>query len=82
MPEAFRELQERDARLFTKYAAIPYHMLKFIDWNDRYIVEQMANMFKVTPELCEERLTQVKNRNLYQQIYLAKNRSHSKGKMR
>ncbi|MFB5166148.1 MULTISPECIES: hypothetical protein [Parageobacillus] len=30
MPEAFRELQERDANHFTKYAAIPFHMLRFI----------------------------------------------------
>ncbi|MBW7651550.1 ImmA/IrrE family metallo-endopeptidase [Anoxybacillus sp. ST4] len=64
MPEAFRELQERDAKLFTKYAAIPYHMLDFIDWNERYIIEQMAHMFKVTPKLCEERLTQIQNRIL------------------
>lgn len=28
MPKAFRELQERDARHFTRYAAIPFHMLK------------------------------------------------------
>ncbi|MEK4167375.1 ImmA/IrrE family metallo-endopeptidase [Anoxybacillus sp. FSL W8-0104] len=64
MPEAFRELQERDAKLFTKYAAIPYHMLELIDWNERYIIEQMAHMFKVTPKLCEERLTQIQNRIL------------------
>lgn len=64
MAEAFRELQERDARLFTKYAAIPYHMLQFINWNDLYIVEQMASMFKVTSSLCTERLEQIKSRVL------------------
>ncbi|BDG48820.1 ImmA/IrrE family metallo-endopeptidase [Parageobacillus sp. KH3-4] len=67
MPEAFRELQERDANHFTKYAAIPFHMLRFIDWHEPYIVDYMSNMFKVTPELCEERLTQVKNRILIKQ---------------
>jgi Zn-dependent peptidase ImmA (M78 family) len=65
MPEAFRELQERDANHFTKYAAIPFHMLKFIDWNDLYIVEQMTSMFKVTPALCAERLEQIKSRVLF-----------------
>jgi Zn-dependent peptidase ImmA (M78 family) len=67
MPEAFRELQEWDASHFTKYAAIPFHMLRFIDWDDPYIIEHMSNMFKVTPELCEERLAQIKNRMLVKQ---------------
>jgi predicted metallopeptidase len=64
MPEAFRELQERDAQNFTRYAAIPHHMLSFIDWNDLYIIEHMTNMFKVTPALCEDRLKQIRNRIL------------------
>ena len=62
MPAAFRELQEWDARHFTLYAAIPAHMLKFIDFKDEYVIDQMASLFKVTPELCEERLEQIKNR--------------------
>lgn len=64
MPEAFRELQERDARHFTRYAAIPQHMLHFIelDLDDPEIIEHMSDMFQVTPELCEERLLQIKNR--------------------
>jgi Zn-dependent peptidase ImmA (M78 family) len=62
MPAAFRELQEWDANHFTKYAAIPFHMLRFIDWDEPYIIEHMANMFKVTPELCEKRLEQIKSR--------------------
>ena len=62
MPNAFRELQERDARHFTLYAAIPYHMLKFIDFNDPYVIDQMVSLFKVTPELCETRLLQIENR--------------------
>lgn len=62
LPSAFRELQEWDARHFTKYAAIPYHMLQFIDFEDEYVIDQMANLFKVSPELCEERLGQIYNR--------------------
>lgn len=62
MPEAFRELQEWDARNFIRYAAIPNHMLRFIDFNDSFVVEQMVDTFKVTPELCTERLLQIEGR--------------------
>jgi hypothetical protein len=64
IPNAFRELQEWDARRFTLYASIPHHMLKFIDLDDPYVIEQMSNLFKVTPVLCEERLEQIHNRCL------------------
>jgi len=74
MPVALLELQERDARHFTRYAAIPNHMLKFVDFNDLYVIEQMASLFKVTPELCEERLEQIYNRSLSQK-YIAENRN-------
>jgi hypothetical protein len=59
MPAAFREMQERDARHFTRYAAIPYHMIQFIDLEDPYVIDQMVDKFKVTPELCQERLEQI-----------------------
>jgi hypothetical protein len=75
MPAAFRELQERDARHFTKYASIPFHMLKFIDFNDEYVIDQMAGLFKVTPDLCEERLEQIKNRRL-DNMYTAERQEH------
>lgn len=74
MPAALRELQERDARHFTRYAAIPYHMLQFIDFDDPFVIDQMASLFKVTPELCEERLEQIYNRSLSQK-YIAENRN-------
>lgn len=64
MPEAFRELQEWDARNFVRYAAIPHHMLHFIDFDDPHVISNMSDMFKVTPELCEERLSQIKRRVL------------------
>ena len=75
MNNAFRELQEWDTKHFTKYAAIPHHMISYIPLYDENVIEQMSNMFKVTPELCEERLDQIKRRiaqfhsnalNLYQ----------------
>jgi Zn-dependent peptidase ImmA (M78 family) len=74
MPEAFSELQERDARHFTKYAAIPFHMLRYIDIQDQFVVEQMTNIFKVTPELCTERLFDIKRR---MELFTKKNQNNS-----
>jgi hypothetical protein len=71
MPAAFREMQERDARHFTRYAAIPFHMIKFIDLEDPYVIDQMVDKFKVTPEMCMERLAQIKNRSCGMQQYIA-----------
>ncbi|MFD9627698.1 ImmA/IrrE family metallo-endopeptidase [Peribacillus muralis] len=70
MSNAFRELQERDAQHFTKYAAIPYHMLKYIDIHDPYVIDQMSHLFKVTPELCEMRLLHIKNRKFMYEGYV------------
>ncbi|KAA0560729.1 ImmA/IrrE family metallo-endopeptidase [Rossellomorea aquimaris] len=67
MPSSFRELQEWDAHHFTQYAAIPYHMIKFIPFNDRDVIKQMSDMFLVSPELCEERLKQIIRRNSIKQ---------------
>ncbi|USK40142.1 peptidase [Cytobacillus firmus] len=62
MPKAFKELQERDSYHFTRYAAIPHHMIHFIDLEDPYVIDQMTSLFKVTPELCIERLMQIQKR--------------------
>ncbi|EOO78279.1 ImmA/IrrE family metallo-endopeptidase [Bacillus cereus] len=59
MPRAFRELQEWDAVRFTKYAAIPFHMLKYINPTKDTMVADMSEVFQVTPELCKQRLTQI-----------------------
>lgn len=61
LTKAFRDLLEGQARNFVKYAAIPYHMLKFIDfWDDNYLYE-MSETFKVSLDLCCERSRQIKN---------------------
>jgi hypothetical protein len=62
MPEAFHELQEWDAKSFVRYAAIPHHMLKFIDFDNPYVIDQMVSLFKVTSELCEDRLLQIQKK--------------------
>jgi len=61
MPHMFREWQEWDAVNFTKYAAIPAHMLQYIRL-DRDSITEMSNLFKVTPELCKARLEQIRHR--------------------
>ncbi|MFC7321066.1 ImmA/IrrE family metallo-endopeptidase [Halobacillus campisalis] len=62
MPEAFRELQERDARNFTLYAALPYHMIKEYNLKDPEIIGRLSLDFKVAPELYVERLDQIQRR--------------------
>ncbi|WP_337193751.1 ImmA/IrrE family metallo-endopeptidase [Halobacillus litoralis] len=64
MPEAFRELQERDARHFTLYAALPFHMVSKYDLSDDQIIERWVSDFKITPELCETRLECIKAREV------------------
>ncbi|HIE6629504.1 TPA: ImmA/IrrE family metallo-endopeptidase [Bacillus luti] len=61
MPSAFRELQEWDAVRFTRYAAIPAHMLPYIP-SEKDVIDDMSKMFQVTPELCTKRLAQIHNR--------------------
>jgi IrrE N-terminal-like domain len=62
IPAAFKELQEFDAKNFTKYAAIPYHMISKYDLNDPQIIENWEYDFRVSTELCTERLQNIKRR--------------------
>ncbi|MGQ7280005.1 ImmA/IrrE family metallo-endopeptidase [Brevibacillus thermoruber] len=62
MPEAFRELQEWDARNFTRYAALPLHMITAFDFKQPAIVEVLSEQFRVTPELCAERLKRIRDK--------------------
>jgi Zn-dependent peptidase ImmA (M78 family) len=65
MPEAFRQLQEWDAKHFTKYAALPHHMLRSYDLSDPNIISILSEDFKVTEQLCKERLERIKQNLLY-----------------
>lgn len=62
MPEAFLELQEWDAKNFTRYAALPLHMLTAFDFKQQGIVDVLSEQFKVTPELCAERLKRIREK--------------------
>ncbi|MGD7021744.1 ImmA/IrrE family metallo-endopeptidase [Rossellomorea vietnamensis] len=62
MPNPFRELQEWDAVAFTLYAAIPFHMIKFIPYDDPGCIEDTARIFRVTPQLAEKRIEQILRR--------------------
>jgi Zn-dependent peptidase ImmA (M78 family) len=62
MPSAFRELQEWDAAHFTRYAAIPFHMLGHVNWTSPTLIEEMAQTFKISEEICQYRVDHI-NRN-------------------
>jgi len=63
MPEAFFELQERDAKHFTRYAALPYHIITKYDYHDPNIIQTLAEDFSVSESLCLERLLQIERRS-------------------
>jgi Zn-dependent peptidase ImmA (M78 family) len=62
MPTAFREIQEWDAARFTRYAAIPFHMLGHVNWTSTTLIEDMAETFKISEEICQYRVDHI-NRN-------------------
>lgn len=68
MPISFKELQEWDADHFTKYAAIPYHMLKYVDFKSPTLVYDMASIFKVSEELCQNRIDHIFRNAIVKQI--------------
>lgn len=72
MPISFRELQEWDAAHFTRYAAIPFHMLKMIDLKSHTVVTDMAQIFKVSEDLCQSRIEHIyRNSKPKTAIYLS-----------
>jgi len=64
IPAAFRELQEWDARNFTRYAALPFHMLSNLEFDQPGIIEELSTQFGVTPVLCEDRLIRMREKVL------------------
>ncbi len=56
MPKAFRELQEWDAKRFTKYAAIPFHMLHLFNLKSDYLVNEISESFQVYEDLANDRM--------------------------
>ncbi|WP_445505747.1 ImmA/IrrE family metallo-endopeptidase [Niallia sp. 03091] len=59
MPHAFRELQEWDAAHFTRYAAIPFHMLNYVDWKSPTLVKDMSKTFCIPEEICQDRIEHI-----------------------
>lgn len=64
MPEMFWELQEWDAKRFTLYASMPYHMLRLFDLTAPDIAQQLSRRFVIPIQLCHKRLEQIKQRIL------------------
>lgn len=75
MPKAFRELQERDANLFTMYAALSYYIVKKYDFNDPFLIQNLAQDFKVTEALCKRRMEQIKRNMLFQSQLVAERKT-------
>jgi Zn-dependent peptidase ImmA (M78 family) len=72
MCDSFRMMQEADAKLFTMYASIPYHM---IDFENGYTVQEIMDRFYVTKEIAYKRIDDIK-----QKIYWARKNELSKVK--
>lgn len=62
MPKDFYALQERDARHFTLYASLPYHMIKEYTLSDPEIINLWSQDFNIPLEVCQERLEKIKRR--------------------
>jgi Zn-dependent peptidase ImmA (M78 family) len=56
MPKAYIELQEFDCKRFTKYAAMPFHLLKLFDFKSPYITNELSESFHVSYDLARERV--------------------------
>ena len=68
MPEAFRQLQEWDANHFTMYASLPYFMVREYDFNDPYLIHDLAEDFKVTEHLAKKRMEHIERNMLHHQL--------------
>ncbi|MBP1950245.1 ImmA/IrrE family metallo-endopeptidase [Virgibacillus litoralis] len=75
MPAAFRELQEWDARHFTMYATMPYFMLVDYDFENPYLIHDLAFDFDVTEQLCQKRIEHIQ-RNIMTNSFMVAERNH------
>lgn len=66
MTDSFRSYQESQAKRFTLFAAIPYHMLTYIDFSKKrdFIIYEMQETFRVPAEICEKRLDYIESKVL------------------
>lgn len=60
MPDFIRKGQEMKTNIFTCYASIPYHMLSYINFQDSYVVNKTAEMFRITWAVAYYRLWKIK----------------------
>lgn len=63
-PGHFLDMQEQEANYFQLYAAMPFEMIKQLQFPDLdyEIVEVLSNEFHVTSQLAADRLEQIKRR--------------------
>ncbi|WP_378211151.1 ImmA/IrrE family metallo-endopeptidase [Anoxybacteroides rupiense] len=70
MSFSFRDFQESQARRFTLFAAIPHHMLRYIDFSQKrdYVLYEMQETFRISKQICSERLDYIENRMLNEKL--------------
>ncbi|GAB6005712.1 hypothetical protein JCM12214_16120 [Geobacillus vulcani] len=66
MSKSFRDYQEIQANRFMLFAAIPYHMLTYIDLSAKrdFILCEMQDLFKVPVDVCASRLDYIEKKIL------------------
>lgn len=57
IPKLFLDLQEREAKYFVKYAAIPYHMLRKTDIQSS--IHELAERFSISEKIARQRLEHI-----------------------
>lgn len=62
LPKQTSYFQEVEATHFSRYALIPYHMIKHIDFYSDDIVSEVISTFQVSRELTLERISEIKNK--------------------
>lgn len=58
---SIKNIQEFDARNFTKYALMPFHMLQKINFRDEHLIQTISQLFLVSFAFAELRLKQINN---------------------
>lgn len=71
LPKAMVDWQEWDCKNFMLYAAIPYHMIHYLQPFEYGNIKHLSDTFGVTENLIVERLEQIKRRR---EMYLLESR--------
>lgn len=62
MSEYSLKMQEREARKHSRYALIPFHMLKFVDLTSNNAIQNIIETFNVSDEISKERYEEIEKK--------------------